>query len=136
VIVVEAEVGVAENKYEQTTHTSSKNAIPSTTVQQASTTANSTATTQDDTKTNQTTGIDGPSKMYWTTFCAEKKLLVLTKLLKITLNIINLNIYVYFFSLSFIVSQPIHLGWYQLSLLVIFWKCLFFCNFWKCFFIF
>jgi hypothetical protein len=34
-----------------------------------------------------------PSKMYWTTFCAEKNLLVLPKLLKITLNIINvLNI--------------------------------------------
>ena len=36
-------------------------------------------------------------KMYWTTFCAEKNLLVLPKLLKIALNIINLNIYVYFF---------------------------------------
>jgi hypothetical protein len=30
-----------------------------------------------------------PSKMYWTTFCAEKNLLVLPKLLKITLNIIK-----------------------------------------------
>ena len=28
-----------------------------------------------------------PSKMYWTTFCAEKNLLVLPKLLEITLNI-------------------------------------------------
>ena len=34
-----------------------------------------------------------------------KNLLVLPKLLKITLNIINLNIYVYFFSLNFLVSQ-------------------------------
>ena len=31
-----------------------------------------------------------PSKMYWTTFCAEKNLLVLPKSLNITLNIINL----------------------------------------------
>ena len=39
-----------------------------------------------------------PSKMYWTTFCAEKNLLVLPKLLKITLNIINLIHCIYLLS--------------------------------------
>ena len=38
-----------------------------------------------------------PSKMYLTTLCIEKNLLVLPKLLKITLSIFNLNIYVFFF---------------------------------------
>jgi hypothetical protein len=37
--------------------------------------------------------------------CLNWYYLVLPKLLKITLNIINLNIYVYFFPLNFIVSQ-------------------------------
>ena len=39
-----------------------------------------------------------PSKMYWTTFCAEENLLVLPKLLKITLNIINLIHCIYLLS--------------------------------------
>ena len=38
------------------------------------------------------------SQMYWTTFCAEKNLLVLPKLLKITLNIINLIHCIYLLS--------------------------------------
>jgi hypothetical protein len=88
-----------------------------------------------------------PSKMYWTTFCAEKNLLVLPKLLKITLNIINLIQCIYLLSyLKFRYNFQCNVWWCRLMgnnlrchLLVIFWKWHFFCNFWdpwKCFFIF
>jgi hypothetical protein len=45
-----------------------------------------------------------PSKMYWTTFCAEKNLLVLLKLLKITINIINLIHCIYLLSWQYVIN--------------------------------